>query len=253
MIGYKGFDEKLKCRGFQYEIGKIYFEEKAECCKQGFHFCENLRDVFTYYPISFSRFCEVQASGRLDIKGDKIAATEIEIIRELTLEEIIEICIKEAKNERINNLIATNENAFSMHMNTTEYSIFANTGDNSISINEGYRSISAEIGCGSASINTGDYSITAGTEALSTSITTGDYSIAVNTGNRSIASTTGKKSIAINIGNEGKVKGSIGSWLILANKRYGKITSIRTFLVDGKKIKPNTFYTLIKGKITEVK
>ena len=253
MIGYKGFDEELKCRGFQYEVGKIYFEERAECCKQGFHFCERLTDVFTYYPISFSRFCEVQASGRLDIKGDKIAATEIEIIRELTLEEIIEICIKEAKNEKTNNLISTNENSFSTSLNIKKYSIFGNIGNSSTSINKGYRSISAEIGCGSTSINTGDYSITAGTEVFSTSITTGDYSIAVNTGNSSIASTTGKKSIAINVGNEGKVKGGIGSWLILANKKYGKITSIRTFLVDGKKIKANTFYTLIKGKITEVK
>ena len=253
MIGYKGFDEKLKCRGFQYEIGKIYFEERAECCKQGFHFCERLTDVFVYYPISLSRFCEVRASGRLDIEGDKIATTEIEIIRELTLEEVLQICIKEAKNEKTNNLISTNKSFSSTSVNTEEYSIFANTGDSSTSINNGYRSISAEIGCASTSMNTGNYSITAATEVLSTSITTGDYSIAVNTGNRSIASATGKKSIAINIGNEGKARGGIGSWLILANKKYGKVTSIRTFLVDGKKIKENTFYTLVKGKITEVK
>ena len=101
MIGYKGFNKELKCRDFQYEVGKIYFEERAECCKQGFHFCEKLTDVFYYYQLSSSRFCKVLGSGRLDIKGDKIASTEIEIIRELSLEEILEICIKEGKNIEI--------------------------------------------------------------------------------------------------------------------------------------------------------
>ena len=99
--GYKVFNPDWTCRDFQYEVGKIYFEERAECCKQGFHFCEKLTDVFYYYQISSSRFCEVLGSGRLDIKGDKIASTEIEIIRELSLEEILEICIKEGKNIEI--------------------------------------------------------------------------------------------------------------------------------------------------------
>ena len=34
---YKGFDKNLKCRDFQYEIGKTYTEDKAELCNAGFH------------------------------------------------------------------------------------------------------------------------------------------------------------------------------------------------------------------------
>ena len=34
---YKGFDKDLKCRDFQYEIGKEYEEPKAVACNAGFH------------------------------------------------------------------------------------------------------------------------------------------------------------------------------------------------------------------------
>ena len=47
---YKAFKGDMSCRGFQYEEGKTY-EIKAEpkMCKQGFHACLNLKDVFNYY------------------------------------------------------------------------------------------------------------------------------------------------------------------------------------------------------------
>ena len=52
---YKGFDKDLKCRDFQYEIGKKYEEERAEICDTGFHACENPLDVFGYYAPADSR------------------------------------------------------------------------------------------------------------------------------------------------------------------------------------------------------
>lgn len=64
MKAYKGFNEELKCRDFQYEVGKEYEESKAELCGCGFHACQNPLDVFNYYPPATSRYCEVDGRSK---------------------------------------------------------------------------------------------------------------------------------------------------------------------------------------------
>ena len=47
---YKAFNSDLTCRSFQYEEGKTYeIEDEPKLCKQGFHACLRLTDVFNYY------------------------------------------------------------------------------------------------------------------------------------------------------------------------------------------------------------
>lgn len=57
---YKGTDKNLQCRGFQYEIGKEYVEDKADLCNAGFHGCENALDVLSYYPPTGGKFTEIE-------------------------------------------------------------------------------------------------------------------------------------------------------------------------------------------------
>lgn len=90
--GFKGFDKDLKCRGFQYEIGKDYEQEgKVKCCLRGFHFCENPFDVFRYYSPSDSRYCEVEGDGNADKANDdsKVATSHIHISAEIGLNGLI--------------------------------------------------------------------------------------------------------------------------------------------------------------------
>ena len=86
--GFKGFDNDLKCRGFQYEVGKTYdLKGEVKCCKRGFHFCENPFDVFRYYSPCDSRYCEVEGDGNADKANDdsKVATSHIHISSEIGL------------------------------------------------------------------------------------------------------------------------------------------------------------------------
>lgn len=85
MKGYKAFDENLRCRGFQYEIGQTYeMDGEIDCCERGFHFCKDFADCYKYYPMSEdTRICEVEAIG--EIKTDKIryCTNKIKILSEV--------------------------------------------------------------------------------------------------------------------------------------------------------------------------
>ena len=66
MKAFKGFNKDLTCRGYQYEEGKEFHTERAECCDTGFHACEYPLDCFGYYDPAHSVFHEVELSGEMD-------------------------------------------------------------------------------------------------------------------------------------------------------------------------------------------
>lgn len=98
IISYKGFDSSLRCRGFQYEVGKDYEQEgNIKCCENGFHACKFPLEVFNYYaPGENSRYCTVTQSGEMD-KGEddsKVASSKIHIETEIGLGGIIKAAVK---------------------------------------------------------------------------------------------------------------------------------------------------------------
>ncbi len=95
--GYKGFDKDMKCRGFQYESGKEYtYDGDIECCRSGFHFCENPLEVLSYYPPATSRFCKVEGSGKVDkiAEDSKVSVSNLHIGLEIGLSGLIQAGIK---------------------------------------------------------------------------------------------------------------------------------------------------------------
>ena len=154
ITGFKGFDKDLKCKDYQYEVGKEFEEEgKIEACSNGFHFCENPLDVLGYYPPydekGSNRYCIVKGSGNIDRDGDdtKVACSKLYISAEIGLKGIIEAGVKFILDK-------------------------VNWKDNKKS-NTGYRSAATNTGYQSAATNTGDRSAAEVTGKESIAIVTG--------------------------------------------------------------------------------
>ena len=250
--GFKGFDKDLKCRGFQYEIGKDYEQEgEVKCCKRGFHFCENPFDVFRYYSPSDSRYCEVEGDGNADEANDdsKVATSNIHISAEIGLNGLIKAGVKFILDKvNFNDSKSTNTGYYSAATNTGEQSVSTNTGNYSAATNTGNRSAATNTGNRSAATNTGNHSA---------ATNTGDYSAATNTGYYSAATVEGKESVAIVTGIGGRARGALGCWIVLTERGdFDGVTfpikEVKAFKVDGVNIKENTFYRIVDGKPVEV-
>lgn len=101
MKAFKGFNKDLTCRGFQYEEGKEFHTEKAECCEEGFHACEYPLDCFGYYNPAQSVFHEVELSGDMDRRSDdtKVCATDIKIGARISIAGLVKAAIEFTMSE----------------------------------------------------------------------------------------------------------------------------------------------------------
>ena len=200
---FKGFDKDLKCRDFQYEIGKEYTEEKADICNCGFHACEFPMDVFGYYPPSDSRYCEVdlEENGQKSSDDSKRVGKKISVKAEIGIAGIIKAGVEYIK-EQVNweDDKATNTGNQSAATNTGDRSAATNTGNQSAATNTGDRSAATNTGDQSAATNTGNWSAATNTGYQSAATNTGNRSAATNTGNQSAATNTGNRSAATNTG-----------------------------------------------------
>ena len=140
MKAYKGFDKDLKCRGFQYEVGKDYEEERAELCDCGFHACENPMDVFNYYSPADSRYCEVKLDDVSAEQGSdsKRCGKKINIGAEIGIKGIVEAFVKFTMDK-----VDWKNNKKS---NTGNQSAATNTGDRSAASVEGEESVAIAMG-----------------------------------------------------------------------------------------------------------
>ena len=97
----EGMDKNMQCRGKQYEVGKTYHEDKADCCHAGMHACENPLDVLHYYPLKDSpRFFEVECGGNVDKSEEdsKLACTELTVKGEVNFAGLVKATVNAVFN-----------------------------------------------------------------------------------------------------------------------------------------------------------
>ena len=222
---YKGFDKDLKCRDFQYEIGKTYEEPTAELCEKGFHACEYPLDVFEYYaPGNMSRYCEVDLDDVSDqMSGDsKRCGKKIAVKAEIGIAGLVSAQIQYVK-----------EHATMKHTDPKQ----ATAGD-----------FGAATAGDSGAATAGKHG--AATAGDSGAATAGDSGAATSRGSVSV----GENGCGLVRGENVKIKGSIGAILVIAVEDvdgYG-IKEWKSVVVDGETVKPDTFYTLKDGELVEV-
>ena len=240
---YKGFNKDMTCKGFQYEEGKEYETERAECCETGFHACEYPLDCFSHYAPNDSVYHEVEQDGDIDRKdgGTKIASTKIKIGARISIAGIVKAAIEYTMSR-------TKKEA----SKDDDYGASSATGS--------YGASSATGSCGASSA-TGDYGASSATGYKGASSATGSCGASSATGYKGASSADHKDAVAVAWGYRGRAKGVLGSHLVLADwegddsqywkPRYWELKGAKMVQVDGKDIKPDTWYTMENGEIME--
>lgn len=96
VIGYKGFDSKLRGMGMQFEVGKIFeVNGDPKTVRNGMHFCTEPFGVFDYYPRRCgNRYCIVEALGQIstdDNLNTRASTNKMRIIKEISEDEMVRI------------------------------------------------------------------------------------------------------------------------------------------------------------------
>ena len=248
---FKGFDKDLKCRGFQFEVGGEYEEETAEACRTGFHACESPLEVFGYYaPGEQSRYCVVEQSGEISRHDDdsKVASSKIKIGAEIGIPGLVKAHIEYVRSR------CTNEhNVEAGKPATAGDSGAATAGDSGAATAGSYGAATAgSYGAATA----GSYgAATAGYRGAATAgdsgaATAGSYGAATSRGSVNV----GANGVGTVRGDDPKIRGGLGAVLVIAVEEDDSfdIKEWKSFVVDGKTIKADTWYTLKGGQIVEV-
>ena len=213
---YKGTDKDMKCRGFQYKLGETaVFDGEPHLCKAGLHACEQPIDVLNHYTPNESRYFEAEAeevSAERESSDSKIVAKKMTLKAEIGVPGLVKAQIEYVKSQ--------------------------------IGFDDAIKRANAEK----------ENHATSDRGAASA---TGDQGAASATGYQGAASATGKAGVALAAGYECKAMGALGCAICCVER--GKwdgeahpIIAAKAAIVDGEKIKADTWYQLKNGEFVEV-
>ena len=222
---YKGTDKDMKCRGFQYKLGEAaVFDGEPHLCRAGLHACEQPIDVLNHYAPNESRYFEADAEEVTDereLNDSKIVAKKMTLKAEIGVPGLVKAQIEYIKNQIGFEDAIKRANAEKKN-HATGY--------------QGAASATGDLGAASA---------------------TGGLGAASATGDRGAASATGKAGVALAAGYECKAMGALGCAICCVERgewdgETYPIVAVKAAIVDGEKIKADTWYCLKNGEFVEV-
>ena len=254
---YKGFDKNLKCRDFQYEIGKEYeMDGEIKVCSRGFHSCESPFDVFDHYTMIDSRFCEVEQDGNIskEDRGTKICSSKIKIKAELKLADMINLGV-----EWLKEITSPKKMKTSIKDNSSGYGAQIGSSGNDAQIgSSGYGAKIGSSGYG-AQIGSSGNDAQIGSSGNGAKIgSSGNGAKIGSSGNDAQIDSTGEDCVIMCAGINSVAKASKGSWITLSEWSYSDKKQryipvcVKTEFVDGEKIKADTYYKLDGGVFKEI-
>ena len=228
MKAYKGFNKDMTCRGFKFEEGETYEEPAAELCKTGFHACEDPMDCFSYYDPAESVYHEVELEDVCDQResnDSKVCAKRIHIGAQLDIAGLVKAKL-----------------AYNLEHATCKKT----SGDRGASTSGDWGASTS--GNWGASTSGDRGASTSGYRGASTS---GDRGAALSGGKAS----TGRNGVAVARGKAHdnlRVRGGLGALLVIVHEdEDGETVAQCIGMVDGDKIKPDTWYKLQDGNFLE--
>ena len=224
MKAFKGFNKDLTCRGFQYEEGKEFHTEKADCCNEGFHACEYPLDCFGYYNPAESVFHEVELSGDMDRENSdtKVCATDIKIGARISIAGLVKAAID-----------------FTMSRVNKEAKSYEEHGASSATGN-----------CGASSA-TGDYGASSATGYRGASSVSDPTGVAVAWGHEAKAKGCLGAHLILSDWRYIGEKWSDGDYKTPYDVESWELAGAKMVQVDGEKIKADTYYRCVDGEVVE--
>ena len=222
---YKGTDKDMKCRGFQYKLGETaVFDGEPHLCKAGLHACEQPIDALNHYAPNESRYFEADAEEVTDERepnDSKIVAKKMTLKAEIGVPGLVKAQIEYIKNQ--------------------------------IGFEDAIKRANAE----KENHATGDLGAASATGYQGAASATGNRGAASATGYQGAASATGKAGVALAAGYECKAMGALGCAICCVERgewdgNTYPIIAVKAAIVDGKKIKADTWYRLQNGEFVEV-
>ena len=275
---YKGFDKDLKCRGFQYEVGKEFeTEDEVKCCKSGFHACENPFDVLDFYPIleedgNENRFCEVEGGGDTDTDDKKTCFSKIKIKAEIGFKGLLSAFLEFVKESTT----VEKTSGYGARIGSSGYGArIGSSGDGARIGSSGYGAQigssgdrarigssgdGAQIGSSGygAQIGSSGYGAQIGSSGYGARIGSSGYGAQIgSSGYGARISSEGEDSVVCCAGHDCAAKAKKGSWITLSewkfdeNKKRYVPACVKTEFVDGERIKEDVYYKLVDGEFKE--